>query len=274
MKNLDSMNIFLHKIALVTTVNNHYLYQKTSKTFPENIDLIAIDGTKGLFGIESIKFMFKKLSSKKYSWIIMVDEDVLFANPKSVFEIIGKMIKYNIDVCSIRDGGVLSWRDKNPYLPNPFFCILNFDKIKSLYSEKEVVENQFLLANEFDDDLSSLNFKYDVDSIFEEYYCFFLWLRRKKMKFYFLHAVSDTFENDLETTTVFDFNGEILLYHTWYARMYGVSEFHTKRIDRIVNICVPQITQDKIRVLWLKNYDFNFRKYFRKIKNRILNKFK
>lgn len=268
------MSIRLSEIAIVTTVSNKLLYKKSIQTFPLDIDFIAIDGSKGLFGIESIKFMFRKLSSKKYSWIIMADEDVLFANPQSVFEIISKMIKNNIDVCSIRDGGVLSWRDKNPFLPNPFFCILNFDKIKPLYSEKDVVENQFLLANEFDDDLSSLNFKYDVDSIFEEYYCFFLWLRRKKMKFHFLHAVSDTFENDLETTTVFDLNGKILLYHTWYARMYRFSEFHTKRIDRIINLCVPQITQDKIRVLWLKDYTFNFRKYFRKIKNRILNKFK
>lgn len=84
------MSIFLSEIAIVTTVSNKLLYKKSIQTFPLDIDLIAIDGSKGLFGIESIKFMFKKLSSKKYSWIIMVDEDVLFANPQSVFEIIVK----------------------------------------------------------------------------------------------------------------------------------------------------------------------------------------
>ena len=268
------MIFYSRKIAIVTTVNNKLLYNITIQTFPQNIELIAIDGSKGLFGLNSIKFIFKKLSSKRYSWIIMVDEDVLFVNPESVIKIIDEMIKNDIDVCGIRDGGVLSWRDKNPYLPNPFFCILNFEKIKSLYSEKEIDGNQFLLVNEFDDDVSSLKFKYDADSIFEEYYCFFLWLRRKKFRFDFLHAVSDTFENDLETTTVFDFNGEILLYHTWYARTYGLSEFHTKRIDRIINECLPQITQHTIRAIWLKDYAFHCRRYFRKIKNKVLNKFK
>jgi hypothetical protein len=255
------MDKYLDKIALVTTVSNTLLYNKTIKTFPKNIDLIAIDGSKGLFGINSIKFMFRKLSSKKYNWIIMADEDVLFYNPLGVFNIIDKMKKNDITVCGIRDGGVLSWRGKNPYLINPFFCIIDFDKINLIYNEKEIDENQYIMENEFNDDLSNLPFDYDKNSIFEEYYCFFLWLRRKGMNFYFLDAISNTFENDLETTTVFNINGEPMLYHTWYARTYGKNEWHTNRIDKIINYCNQEnIINQKFNVIWYKDYVFNINK--------------
>jgi hypothetical protein len=185
--------MYLNKIALVTTVGNTLLYKQTVKTFPQNIDIIAIDGSKGLFGIESIKFMFDKLSSKKYTWIIMADEDVLFVNPTEIVKMIKKLSDDNISVCGIRDGGVLEWRDKNPYLVNPFFCILNFENIKAIYKEVDINDNQVLFKDEFNDDLSLLSFSYNKESLFEEYYCFFLWLRRSKMKFHFLEAVSNCY---------------------------------------------------------------------------------
>jgi hypothetical protein len=105
----------------------------------------------------------------------------------------------------------LSWRNKNPYLINPFFCILNLEKIYSIYNEKAFLNNQYIIENEFNDDLSSLTFKYTKDSLFEDYYCFFLWLRRNNLKFRFLNAQGNNFENDLETTSVFDINNNILL---------------------------------------------------------------
>lgn len=259
----------LKEIALITTVSNLLLYKKSVNTFPENIDLIAIDGTKGLFGILSIKFMFSKISSKKYKWIIMADEDVLFVNPNGVFEIIEKMKNSDIDVCGIRDGGVLSWRNKNPYIINPFFCILNFEKIKSIYSEKEIDKHQYIIENEFNDDLSVLPFPCDINSMYEEYYCFFLWLRRKDMVFHFLDAISDTFENDPETTTVFDLNNKVMLYHTWYARTYGVNEFHTKRINNVLNSFSSVEKLKPIKIIWLKNYFFNYKKNVFKFKHKI-----
>lgn len=95
------------------------------------------------------------------------------------------------------------------------------------------------------------------------------------MKFKFLDAISDTFENDLETTTVFDFDGNAILYHTWYARTYGKNEYHTKRIDKIINLC--NLEDNKRKIIYLKNISFNFKndiKYFLKLKDKIHNKFK
>ena len=160
----------VNNIAIITTVNNLFLYKKTVNFFPNNIKLFVIDGSYGLFGLNSIKFMFRKLKKHKIKWLIMVDEDVIFVNPQNIFDIINNMKIEGTDVCGIRDGGVLEWRDKNPYLINPFFCILNIKKIYSIYSESDFLENQYIQDNEFDDDLSELEYPFDEKSLFEDYY--------------------------------------------------------------------------------------------------------
>lgn len=264
----------LNDIALITTVGNISLYKKTVSFFPENIKLFVIDGKEGIFGLSSIKFMFKKLKKHKIKWLIMVDEDVVFVNPKAVFDIINKLEKESYDICGIRDGGVLPWRDKNPYLINPFFCILNLEKISSIYDEKEFLRHQFIKDIEFDDDLSKLKYNYDTISLFEDYYCFFLWLRRKNFKIKFLEARAGDFDNDIETTTVFNVKNGILLYHTWYARLYENNEYHTDRIDRVVEKGNFQKDFRFREIIYFKDYFFLFKKRSRKIINKIINKFK
>jgi hypothetical protein len=264
----------INNIAILTTVNNFFLYKKTVAFFPKNIKLYVIDGSNGLFGLNSIKFMFKKLKKHKIKWLIMADEDVVFVNSENVFDIINKMEVDGTDVCGIRDGGMLSWRDKNPYIINPFFCILNLEKIYSIYSESEFLENQYVLDNEFKDDLSELKYGYDKKSIFEDYYCFFLWLRRKEMKFQFLNAYGGDFENDLETTTVIGSDKNILLYHTWYARTYGLNKYHTNRIDKVLEKGDPQIEFNNRKIIYFKNYCFSINKNFNKFYNRFINLFR
>ena len=257
-------------IGILTTVNNLSLYKKTLDFFPIDLKTYAIDGSDGLFGLNSFKFMFKKLKKEKLKWLILADEDVIFVNPNSVLSIIKLLEKNNEDVCGVRDGGILSWRDKNPFLINPFFCILNLEKIYSIYNETAFLKNQYIIENEFDDDLSGLPFKYTLDSLFEDYYCFFLWLRRNNFKFHFLNAQDNNFENDLETTTVFDTNNNVLLYHTWYARTYGHNEWHTKRIDSVIKEGKTIKEYSNRNIIWFKNYHFSFVKKRNKIYRRIL----
>lgn len=71
-------------IAIVTTVNNIELFKKTVIKFPKGINLFAIDGSKGLYGLESFKLMFRKLRGYNIKWLVLVDEDVVFVEP-SVF---------------------------------------------------------------------------------------------------------------------------------------------------------------------------------------------
>ena len=73
--------------------------------------------------------MMKKLKGKGVEWLIMADEDVLFQNPEAVFDIINEMKSKNYIVCGIRDGGLISHRNHNPYLINTFFSIINFKEL-------------------------------------------------------------------------------------------------------------------------------------------------
>ncbi len=221
-------------IAILSTVVNFDLYQKSSLLFPKDIPKYVIDGRNGMHAMDSVCYMFKKLKDKKIDWLIMADEDVLFIDSTLVFGLIDQMKKENYTVCGVRDGGVIPHRVQNPYAINTFFSILNFKEISAQWNKKEVLQNQYILKNEFNDDLLSLKGDYSKESMFEPYYCFYFWMRRKGKKFLFLNATVP-FEEDNITNLVLDFNGNPILYHTWYARSYGNSEKHTKRIDGVFN---------------------------------------
>jgi hypothetical protein len=97
-----------------------------------------------------------------------------------------------------------------------------------------VLKNQYSIENEFEDDLSNLKGTYDTSSIYEPYYCFYLWLRRNKKQFLFLDA-NQPFQEDTMTNAVY-FEDKVLLYHTRYARSYGVNKKHTDRINKIFEL--------------------------------------
>ena len=217
------------KIAILSTVINFDLYAKSSQFFPENIQKYVIDGRNGMHGLHSIFYMMKKLQNKGIEWLIMADEDVLFQNSSVVFDIINRMEAEGHTICGVRDGGVISHRFYNPNLINTFFSIINFKEIESIWSSKELLRNNYVVENEFEDDLTQLKGKYDSNSLFEPYYIFYLWLRRKKKRFLFLDAQMD--EDDITNSVLY--NDQVFLYHTWYARAYGNNTKHTERINKI-----------------------------------------
>ncbi|MFK5983531.1 MAG: hypothetical protein QM499_11500 [Flavobacteriaceae bacterium] len=218
------------KIAILTTVVNFELYDITSKKFPNEIQKYVIDGTAGMHGIESLYFMMKKLKGRGIEWLIMADEDVIFSNSNAVFTIIDFMNKEDVTVCGVRDGGEINHRTQNPWAINTFFSILNFKTIENIWNKREVMKHQYVLDNEFNDDLSNLQIGYDTKSLFEPYYCFYFWLRRNSKDFLFL----DTLMHDDNIANKVLFNNEVFLHHTWYARSYGVNKKHTNRINAIL----------------------------------------
>lgn len=232
--------MIFNNTVILTTVANFDLYQKTSLFFPENIQKYAIDGTNGMHGIHSIIYMMKKLRGKNIEWLIMADEDVLFTDSNMVFSIIEKMKTEQYTVCGVRDGGEIAHRNLNPYCINTFFSIINFKEIEEIWDEKEVLSNQFVNFDEFNDDLDFLQGNFDKQSLYEPYYCFYLWLKRSNKKTLFLDA---EMQQDGITNTV-SFNNTVFLYHTWYARSYGKNQKHTNRIDAV-----------------LQNVDFNAKPY-------------
>ena len=262
------------KIAILSTVINKELYQISSPLFPEKIQKYIIDGTNGMHGISSIFYMMEKLKGKGIEWLIMSDEDVLFANPSLVFDLIEKMRSENYTICGIRDGGLIRHRVQNPFLINTFFSIINFKEVESLWDKKEVLKNNYILENEFDDNLEHLTGLYDLNSLKEPYYCFYLWLRRKNKKIFFLDTKMAF--NDDDFTNVVYFENVVLLYHTWHARFYGKSKQQTERINKVLHSIVSEkkelpdlkviVFKDKLYAIKNKSW-----KQFYKIKNRMHN---
>jgi hypothetical protein len=261
------------KIAISTTVSNSTLFKKSIETFPHVDCIYVVDGTQGVYGIKSITFLLGKLKNKNIDWLLLCDEDVFFTNQKALQDLIDYLHESNYQVCGMRDGGMLQWRDKNPYLINPFFCALNLKSIYKKYNKKEMLNQAPIKENEFNDSLEDLEYSYDKSSVFEEYYCFFLWLRRNNFKFKFLEGKSNLFDNDSETTAVYNHNNILMLYHTWYARTYGIDNHHTSRIDNIIvkgNLIQP-LNQRKIETFVDRKFNNTkkLKRLFRKIKQRL-----
>ena len=220
------------RIAILSTVINFDLYSKSSQFFPQDIQRYVIDGQNGMHGLHSIFYMMKKLRNRNIEWLIMADEDVLFKDSKIVFDLIDQMKSENYMVCGIRDGGIISHRIYNPNLINTFFSIINFKELEEIWNKDQIVKNNYLLDNEFGDDLTQLKTSYDINSLYEPYYCFYLWLRRMDKRFLFLNAQMS--EDQITNTVIY--NDKVILYHTWYARSYGINERHTKRINNLLEL--------------------------------------
>lgn len=257
------------KIAILSTVYNFELYAKTSKYFPNDIQKYCIDGRDGMYGMDSIIYMMKKLNSKPIKWLIMADEDVVFVNPNLVFDIIDEMERKKYFFSGVRDGGVIKHRNQNPYVINTFFSIINFDELKKIWDKKIVLKNQYIRLNEFNDDLTQLKYDFNKTSLYEPYYRFYLWLRRQGKSPLFLET--ETLDDNISNSV--NFNKETLLYHTWYARSYGVNEKHTQRIDKILalnkDINFSEINNQIIfKDRYFKFFSI-FKKYAQKVKMKL-----
>lgn len=268
------MTVGKNKIGLITTVSNWELYNKTIKFFPPGIKIFAIDGTKGLFGLESMLFFMRKLRKYNLEWVIMADEDVIFTDHEKIFNLIEYLNFNNYTACGMRDGGVLSWRDQNPFLINTFFTILNLQEIYPIYKEEEILNNQHINKGEFrEEEVDFLPYNYHKDSLFEPYYCFFLWLVRKGKKLKFLHGYNP---KPNETTVLLDHKGEQILIHTWYARLYKKDKGHTERIAKALLQGKP--VDAPLKPIIFKDHSFHLKKTIwkltRRIKNRVIFLFK
>ncbi|MGM1056441.1 MAG: hypothetical protein ACQEWG_11200 [Bacteroidota bacterium] len=259
-------------IAILTTVANFDLYAKTSALFPPHVSRYVIDGTNGMHSLQSIFYMFKKLKGKGIDWLIMADEDVIFVNNLKVFELIDYMAVNNYSVCGVRDGGMVSHRNQNPHSINTFFSILHYSELEKIFNKQEVNKNNYIAFEEFGDDLSHLKYKFKTDSLFEPYYCFYFWLRRRGFKFLFLNAEMP-YKDDTITNSVFSPEGELILYHTWYARAYGTNEKQTKRINKVLKLIPVNSIQVSQPVIFNDvNYRWKFlmKKNIKKIKMKIV----
>lgn len=257
-----------NKTVISTTVSNWELYEKSLKSFPQGVKKIAIDGSKGFYGLKSLVFILKKLKSDNFDWLILVDEDVVFTKPDKTLSLINFMTVNNYTACGMRDGGTLQWRNENPHSINTFFAVINLNEVFKIFDEKEIYKNQYIIENEFYLDPDLVNFRnFTSTSLFEEYYCFFFWLLRKGRKIYYLNA-ENPFNN--ETTAVFDNQGEVFLYHAWYARFYNKDKIHTDRINLMLE--KGKNIEPQTSPIVIKDNYYQFKYFFYKIYRAIVRK--
>lgn len=260
-----------YKIAILTTVANFDLYHKSNPLFDVSYDRFVIDGRDEMYGIHSLLYMMKKFKNFEYDYVIMADEDFIISSNKSIVDLIDEMEENNIAVAGVRDGGVINHRKYNPFCINTFFSVLNLKRIKEIWNKEEVLKNQKIAAKEFELE-EVLKYEYDELSLYEPYYCFYLWLLRKGKKIKYLTSKTLNENNDDITNVVYDDINNIIGYHSWYARSYGVNKRHTERIDLLLNkIKIPRLTNVNY-VLW-KDISFKYiqaiKKFFRKVKMKL-----
>lgn len=251
---------------MVTTVASFKLYTKTATLFPEGIAKIVIDGTKGMYGIDSLHFMFRKLKDKGYEWIIMADEDIFFYDSKLVFDLIEYMQIHNLDICGVRDGGMIQHRNNNPEAINTFFSVLNFKKIAEKYNPKEIMTYQRFFPELYQNkNYTELPFAYDVKSLKEPYYCFYFWAHQKGFQFLYLDTVNPV-GTDSVGNIILAPDGQKMAFHSWYARAYGVYEDQTQRIGMFLNdFAIDNVSVDWTSVTVLKATFHNWQKRTRKM---------
>lgn len=257
----------------MTTVANFDLYEKTRSYQPAGIRKLVIDGRGGMYGLDSLFYTFEKLPLKDVKWLVLADEDVLFLENRALIRIIEEMESANYTVAGVRDGGTMPNRRHNPYVPNTFFCVLDYESIATIYSRKEIQKQQNIIPEEFAEELINLQIEFDATSLYEPYYCFFLWLKRKNHKFLFLDADLLHPDKDELATRVYDLDNKPFLIHTWYARAYGKNAAQTKRIDNIIDTYAPDSNDHAAEAEVYNDEFFKYKLGLRKLKKRIQNKF-
>lgn len=170
-----------------------------------------------------------------YDWVINIDDDAFLVNKENVYNLLTYMNENNYDYCGMADGGFDGCRyGGNPCSMNPFFNILHLSSIK----QKINIKNEFIGIS-FEDSLKKLvnhsGFKCPKDRCkynptLEPYYPFFFRLLRDT-KPLFLKA---TLHNDKTTTILYNHANDILMYHTWYGRVYHINIEHNTRINEII----------------------------------------
>lgn len=260
--------IDISKIAIVTTVASYDLYKKTVTLFPKDIDCYVIDGTTGMYGINSLCFMFAKFKNYHYDWIIMADEDVFFYDTEALFDLINFMKKNNYAIAGVRDGGVIKHRNHNPLVINTFFSVLNFKKLKNANFDEILKQQMFNEKLYLDSDFSSLLYDFDIKSLKEPYYCFYFWALLNDYKIYYLQTINPVGDDEIGNI-VLNHEGRKMLFHSWYARAYNVYEDQTVRINNYLKkFNIYECNQD---LKAIKIFRFPFYNWKKRFKNYIKN---
>jgi len=234
-----------YKIMIFTRSMNYILYKASSNT-------ITLPFPRKRLTYTTAEGYLYEILKYDIDFAINIDEDAFVIDNSALLDLLRYVIKNDYVNCGVRDGGALSIRNGNPIVTNPFFNILNVKKIRQSFTidiVKEYVKNKVDYSHYIP---TNLMFEFNVTDDYEPFYPFFIWLNTSYKTLY-LDARQD---NDGYTTVVYNHNNKIVLYHSWYSRMFGVDQFHTKRILNLYNKCTTKSLifsiREKIIILFEK----------------------
>jgi len=212
-----------YKIEIVTRSMCKELYQFSQSTIKLPFERIRLENTL------SDEYLYKLLQ-RDADYIINIDEDAFVIDNCKLEALVKYCIIEDIDVCGFPDGGVLPIRTHNPLVVNPFFNIFHIKKIKIDFS-LHIVQTYREHKKEYEKHtpLHLIRSPYIYDS-YEPYCPFFIWLSQK---YTVLYLNGETHQDGI-STILKDQNNHSILIHSWYSRYYGNNNYHTNRINRII----------------------------------------
>jgi len=249
--------------------NRKYLQGKRIKIFTRSFSLELYTYAAKLFetaGIPIVRltdktadgYFYAILKDKSCDIAINIDEDAFIVNVDAMLDLADYMLQNDYVNCGMPDGGVL-FRIQNPIVTNPFFNILNLEKIREkTYSNREIKKFDFdavkqEMIEKFTQEVPLVS-KYNFDSIDPDpYYPFFLWLAYHFKTLYLpcrKHA-------DGYSTILYTPDNNELCKHSWYSRFYKVKKFHTQRIMALIDEVYSQRDEKKPEFTFTKRLHFN-----------------
>ncbi|OJW77604.1 MAG: hypothetical protein BGO69_11940 [Bacteroidetes bacterium 46-16] len=164
-------------------------------------------------------------------WIANIDIDCFVFDWPGFTRLLEYLQQNGYDYCGMPDGGVHPGRSWSWCTMNPFFNIFNAAKIKAMRQVHglswEVIGKEGYRP-EFEERRPAM-IKGPYNHIAgEPFHGFFFWLFRMA-KGYFMNA---RILDDELTTYLHGIDGEDIILHTWYSRLYSSDKRTKLRIDR------------------------------------------
>lgn len=254
----DSFNYYngktLNTIAFITNYSNNQLFIKFEDYYKErNIKFNAFTCKEYGYGRDMLeKIIPYYLNDNSIDLLCYIDVDCFVTDIPNMISLINYIKNSEYGICGMPDGGEISHRNSNPNYPNLFFVIFDLTKLRKVY-KKDTIRDENIdkhintqAIKTITKDYPRINIvKNDKMTPFsvlqgynEPYYSFFAYFLNKGIKFAKLKGDdAPEVDGDGATTKLYDFNNNIIAYHTWFARSYQIEQYHTNRIDKTINYC-------------------------------------
>ena len=131
-----------NKIKIYTRSANIELYHFSQKLIDLPYPRVR------LYGTTAEGYLYTMVQDVDCDIAINIDEDAYVIDNSALESLLNYVIDNNIVCCGMRDGGVLSIRNFNPIIQQPFFNIINLKAVREKYNQQEIEQFDYLANKE------------------------------------------------------------------------------------------------------------------------------